>query len=236
MKNFGAGVEAHSNLLQAGTRKSGSVQTQGTAVAFHAFRRAKNPKFTADAKAIADAIELSAATVGDRLKDNRRRLGALCARLVGESVHEITRSRTLWTNLFVPYGRPVVWPTPEEIEPFLGKGIDDLIAGIKASRRNGENRDTMGRYLRFFSLLADCGVKRLHFLTLPELRVETAPKWWKGAIEEMVEAKFPILVKQRSWEKELKAVSRGTTADMRKELKDYCVGKVKQFAPHLSSP
>ena len=46
--------------------------------------RAKNPDFTADAEAIAEAIELSAETVGDKLTDNRVRLGALCARLVAE--------------------------------------------------------------------------------------------------------------------------------------------------------
>ena len=194
--------------------------------------RAKNPKFTADAKAIADAIDLSAATVGDRLKDNRRRLGALCARLVGECVHEIARARTLWADEFIPYGRSVVWPTTEDIEPFLGTSRDGLIAGIKASHQNDEDSETMESHLRFFCLLADCGVERLHFLTLPELTAETASKWWKGAIEKMVEARFPILFGQPSWENELKAVSRGTKADMRKELKDYCVGKVKQFAPH----
>ena len=85
--------------------------------------RAKQRKFTADATAIADAIELSAKTVGDKITDNRTRIGALCARLVGECVHEIRRARDLWMNLFIPYGRPVVWPTRCEIEPFLVKPL-----------------------------------------------------------------------------------------------------------------
>lgn len=188
--------------------------------------RARNPKFTADAAAIAEAVDLSASTVGDKLSDNRKRIGALCARLVGECVHEITRSRNLWMRLYTPYKRTVVWPTDAQIKPLLGKEADDIIGNISA-----KDGPTIETHLEFFCLMKDCGSERLHFLLLPELAVETATDWWKGAIEGMVEAKFPALLQEPGWAKELKAVSRGTEADMRKELKDYCVGKVKQFAP-----
>jgi hypothetical protein len=42
--------------------------------------------------------------------------------------------------------------------------------------------------------------------------------------------RFPTLLQQPLWRKELRAVSSGTEADMRKESKDYCRDKVKQFA------
>ena len=80
-------------------------------------------------------------------------------------------------------------------------------------------------------MCANCGQKRLDFLLLPELTKATAQQWWKKGVEKMVVSRFPELLKHLLWEKELKAVSRGTKADMLKELKDYCVGKVKQFAP-----
>lgn len=60
--------------------------------------------------------------------------------------------------------------------------------------------------------------------------MKTARAWWKGAIEKMVEAKFPMLLQNPIWERELKAVSRKTKADMLKELEDYSENKVKQFA------
>jgi len=73
-------------------------------------------------------------------------------------------------------------------------------------------------------------MQRLDSLVLGELTRQTADEWWKGAIEKMVEARFPALLQEPLWLKELAAVSRGTKADMRKELKDYCRDKVKQFA------
>jgi hypothetical protein len=55
---------------------------------------------------------------------------------------------------------------------------------------------------------------------------EEARRWWKNAIEK----RFPMLLRLPMWRDELRAVSSGTDADMRKELKDYCREKVKQFA------
>jgi hypothetical protein len=191
--------------------------------------RTTNPKFSADAKAIGEAIELSAETVGGNLQDNRKRIGALCAQLVGECVDEITRSRSLWCNPFTRYNRPVVWPTTEQIKPFFGKNAHQLIS--ESNVPLGPGKETMETRLLFFCVLDGCGAERLHFLTLPDLTTQTASIWWKGAIEKMVEARFPSLVNLPAWEKELRAVSTGTKADMLKELKDYCIGKVKQFAP-----
>ena len=88
----------------------------------------------------------------------------------------------------------------------------------------------MESYVRSFCLLAECGVDRLPFLLLKDLTREEAGRWWKGAIEKMIEGKFPALLQQPGWPDELRAVSSGTEADMRKELKDYCRDKVKQFA------
>jgi hypothetical protein len=192
--------------------------------------------FLGDSPDISQAIELSAQTIGAKVTDNRTRLGALCARLVGECVHEIKRARGLWTRLYTPYGRSVAWPTQQDIQPFLGKNLNEVIASIRQPRRDGQNEDEIERHVRFFCLLSDCGSERLHFLLLPELTSKTAPTWWKSAIEKMVEARFPALLQQPCWEKELKAASRGTKADKRKELKDYCVGKVKQFASPSPCP
>jgi hypothetical protein len=196
--------------------------------------RTTNPKFSADSKAIGEAIELSAETVGAKLYDNRVRLGGLCAQLVGECVDEIMRSRCQWSSPFTRYKFPVQWPTQEQMQPFLGKKPNELISVEKAPHKIGH--ETMESRLLFFCLLAGCGAERLHFLTLPELTTETATIWWKGAIERMVEARFPSLLEHPAWKKELKAVSSGTKADMRKELKDYCIAKVKQFVPGPSSP
>lgn len=196
--------------------------------------RTKNPKFTADAKAIAEAIELSAETVGDNLTDNRTRIGALTARLVGECIDEIKLSRGHWENLYLPYRLPVVWPLSDQIKPFLNKSVDELIqAGRGKIGQEKTAEEKLDSHLRFFGMLKGCGVDRLHFLLLPELTKETAMAWWKGAIEKMIDSKFPRLLEEPHWEKELRAISRGTKADMRKELKDYCVGKVKQFAPKI---
>src|SRR5690242_19277504 len=59
-----------------------------------------------------------------------------------------------------------MWPTREQIEPFLGKSHDELIAGIETPIRDEDPSKSMERHLRFFCLLADCGVDRLHFLTV----------------------------------------------------------------------
>jgi hypothetical protein len=184
--------------------------------------------FLGNSVAIAQAVELSADTVGAKMSDNRTRLGALCAGLVGECVQEIKRARALWAHYFTPYDDPILWPTRKQIEPFREKSFDELIAGIEPFTQ-GKERSVEG-YVRFFCMQADCGVERLDFLLLSELTRETAAKWWKGAIEKMVEARFPALLQQPLWLKELKAVSSGTEADMRKELKDYCRDKVRQFA------
>lgn len=184
--------------------------------------------FLGDSVAIAQAVELSADTIGAKISDNRTRLGALCAGLVGECVQEIIRARTLWAHYFTPYNRPILWPKRKQVESFRGQNINELIAGIEPFRK-GEERSVEG-HVRFFCMQFDCGVERLDSLLLPELTRETAIKWWKGAIEKMVEARFPALLQQPLWFKELSAVSSGTKADMRKELKDYCRDKVKQFA------
>lgn len=190
--------------------------------------RARNVKFTADAAAIADQIELSAETVGDRLTDNRKRIGALCAGLVAECVDEILRARHLWAGMFARRNHEVVWPSPQQIAPYLNLSLDELLA-----EKEGKARDAQSGIanLTFFSLCRGGGVQRLPFLCLPELTPASARQWWKQAIEGMVEARFPSLLEQPAWEKELKAVSSGTRADMLKELKDYSRDKVRQFAP-----
>jgi hypothetical protein len=184
--------------------------------------------FLGDSVNIAQGIELSADTVGAKMSDNRTRLGSLCARLVGECVQEIKRARALWAHYFTPYDRPVPWPTRKQIEPFRRKSLDELIAGIEPFTADEEK--SILWYVRAFCMQGDCGVQRLDSLVLPELTRKTADNWWKVAIEKMVEARFPALLQQPLWRKELTAVSSGTEADMRKELKDYCRDKVKQFA------
>lgn len=185
--------------------------------------------FLGNAPAISEAIELSTDTVGAKISDNRGRLGGLCAHLVGECVHEIKRARALWAHFFRPYGREVIWPTKAQIEPFRGKTFDELIASIQQAPP-AEPNEQMKNHVRSFCLLAECGVERLHFLLLKDLTREEARRWWKNAIEKMIEERFPALLGQPSWLAELRAVSSGTNADMRKELKDYCREKVKQFA------
>jgi hypothetical protein len=184
--------------------------------------------FLGDSVNVAHAIELSANTVGAKITDNRTQIGSLCAQLVGECVQEIQRARYLWSNLFIPYGKPVVWPTLKEIEPYLGMAkVDDVMADVK--REPSRQPRGMKEHLRFFCLLEGCGANRLHFLILKDLTKAEALNWWKGAIEKMVEQKFPDLMQHPNWIRELKRVSSGTVADMRKELKDYCRDKVKQF-------
>jgi hypothetical protein len=134
----------------------------------------------------------------------------------------------VWSKFFTPYGKPIIWPARHQIQPFLGKSVDELIAGISLPSRS-KTRTTADN-IRSFCLLGGCGWERLHFLLLPELTRENAGMWWKNAIEKMVEARFPSLLQDPLWLKDLKAVSSGTRADMRKELKDYCREKVKQFA------
>jgi hypothetical protein len=195
--------------------------------------RSKNPKFSANAKEIAKAVELSAETVGAGLHDNRTPLGALTAKLVGECVDEITRTRKHWSDLFAQRGAPVMWPTQEQIKPFLafrGKGEDAVLAGIEKVKNIKNAEDNMKSHLRFFCILSGCGVDRIHFLALEELTQKESPHWWKKAIEKMVEVKFPKLLEQPVWKTELKKVSSGTQSDMLHELKKFCVGKVKQFA------
>lgn len=191
-------------------------------------RRLKwNDPFVRDSAEIAKAIELSVNAVGTKISDNQSRLGGLCARLVGECVHEIKRARAFWALYFTPYGRTPVWPSREQVEQFREMSMDDLIASIGncAPVQEGIVED----HVRFFCMQAGCGKERLDFLLLPELTGQTAKDWWKGAIEKMTEDRFPQLLKQSVWVRELKKVSSGTEADMRKELKDYCRDKVKQF-------
>jgi hypothetical protein len=130
-----------------------------------------------------------------------------------------------------------MWPTQEQIKPFLafrGKGEDAVLSGIERVKNIKTAEDNMKSHLRFFCILTDCGVDRIHFLALEELTQKESPNWWKKAIEKMVEAKFPKLLQQPVWKKELKKVSSGTQSDMLHEFKKFCIGKVKQFAP--SSP
>jgi hypothetical protein len=89
--------------------------------------------------------------------------------------------------------------------------------------------DDTNRLLRFFCMVSGCGSERLHFLLLPKLTSQTTRKWWKGAIENMLEAKYSALLQSPVWFRELKKASTGTKADMLKELKDYSANKVKQF-------
>lgn len=191
--------------------------------------RTRNPNFTADAAAIADAIQLSAESVGSKLTDNRVRLGALCARLVAECVNEIKQARSAWARFYVLRTREVVWPTRELIAPLIGSTVGDLLREKTPAAPLPGSAEEMTFHLKFFCTLADCGVERLHLLTLPELAVSTAPVWWKEAIEKMLEARFPKLLETPSWLECLKAVSTGTKADMLKELKDYSRDKVRQF-------
>lgn len=186
-------------------------------------------EFLGETPDIARAVELSAESVSAKLKDNRTQLGARCAQLVGECVHEIKRSRHLWTQFFTSYKVAVSWPTLAEIQPCLGKSMDELVAMIPPPSRDTRPKDDPTRHVRFFSMLAECGSERLHFLLLPELTAKTARTWWKDAIEKMVEARFSSLLQNPGWTRELKAVSSGTKADMLKELKDYSQNKVKQF-------
>lgn len=184
--------------------------------------------FLGDSIEVAQAIELSANTIGARISDNRTRLGALCAGLVGECVQEIKRARWMWATYFTPYKRPIRWPTHKQIQPFSELDIDQLIARFEPFTP-GKKR-SISSYISFFCMQAECGAERLHFLVLKDLTRKEAANWWKNAIEKMIEARFRALLNQPLWARELKAVSSGTTADMRKELKDYCRDKVKQFA------
>lgn len=195
-----------------------------------------NDPFVSDSAEIAQAIELSANAVGTKISDNQSRLGGLCARLVGECVHEIKSARSFWTLYFTPYGRTPVWPSREQVKQFREMSMDDLIASIGNCGRVEEG--TVDDHVRIFCIQGGCGKERLHFLLLPELTRQAATVWWKGAIEKMVEDRFPELLKQPVWVRELKKVSTGTEADMRKELKDYCRDKVKQFvgSPVAASP
>ncbi|MBE0543582.1 MAG: hypothetical protein IH623_19730 [Verrucomicrobia bacterium] len=193
--------------------------------------RTRNPRFTADAAEIAVAIELSAESIGGKLTDNRVRLGALCARLVAECVHEIKLARDAWADLSAWDQHEVIWPTQEQVQRLMGKSIDDILGTRKEGiNQNAHDGDELGSHLELFCMFAECGVARLHFLTLPELTAAAAPLWWKGAIEKMVEARFPKLLEIPSWLECLQAVSTGTKPDMLKELKDYSRDKVKQFA------
>jgi len=189
--------------------------------------RAKNPKYTADAKTIANQIELSAETVGDRLTDNRKRIGALCAGLIAECVDEIIHARSLWARFFTQRDKEVIWPALADIQPYVTKTTDQLLS----KKIDVMKEPHQEFHLRFFCLCHGGGQERLHFLCLPELTQSSSPHWWKHAIETMVEARFPALLEQPAWFKELKAISTGTRADMLKELKDYSREKVKQFAP-----
>lgn len=197
--------------------------------------RTKNPKFTADAKAIAGMIQLSADTVGARLTDNRVRLGALCARLVGECVHQITLVRNRWMRGEQHRPFPLVWPTLKQIEPYVGRSVAEIIA-LREASLTGRHQHTSDRAQRHFdsklALFAMNGRGReLHFLCLPDLSKATEGTWWKQAIEPMVEEKFPALMDQPVWLNELKAVTDGgTDSAMLKALKDYSRKKVRQFA------
>lgn len=198
--------------------------------------RSKNPKFTANAKEIAAAIELSSETVGARLHDNRTLLGALTAKLIGECVDEIIKTRRQWERIFRPEGWSVIWPTHEQIKPFLkfkGKNIDaadGVLQEMGKVHLIKTNEDKLNASLRFFCMLNGCGIDRIHFLALNELTKYESKKWWKEAIEPMVEAKFPALLKEPLWNRELVKISNGTEKDMLHELKKYCAGKVSQFA------
>ncbi len=143
-------------------------------------------------------------------------------------MHEIKRARRYWALYFTPYGQTPVWPTRKQIDQFRVETIEDYTATIGSDLPR--EKITLGEHVRFFCMQAGCGEERLHFLLLLELNEQTASTWWKGAIEEMVERRFPQLLRQPAWVRELKKVSSGTDADMRKELKDYCRDKVKQFA------
>jgi hypothetical protein len=149
-------------------------------------------------------------------------------RLIGECVQEIRYARSIWENLFTPYQKQVEWPTPEQIKPLQGKSRDDILSECRAEKI--DETSEVEKHLRFFCIVRNCGEERLHFLILPELIRQSDPRWWKLAIEKMVEDRFPALLQIPIWVEELKAVSRGTKADMLKELKDYSRDKVKQFA------
>ena len=114
------------------------------------------------------------------------------------------------------------------IARFKGKTQDDLIREIPTINA-GQGHLSLDDYLRLFCMTQDGGIERLHFLWLPGLTKATARRWWKGAIEQMVESRFVELLNNPLWLRELRAVSSGTEADMRKELKDYCREKVNQF-------
>ena len=127
--------------------------------------RTRNPRFTADAKAIAEAIELSAETVGGKLTDNRVRLGALCARLVAECVHEIRLARDNWVRIFTQRQQEVPWPTREQIQPLRGKSAAEIITGRK-TRPDEEryNEKLLLPKLEFFCVMGVAGPSGCIFL------------------------------------------------------------------------
>jgi hypothetical protein len=139
-----------------------------------------------------------------------------------------------WAEGEEPRPDPVVWPTPRQIKPFVGKSLREALA-LRAPffgglRKQAPAQSHLESKLFVFTCLPGCGSDRLHFLCLPDLTAATAKTWWKQAIEPMIVAKFPELLERPAWLKELKAASSGTKSDMLKALKDYCRGKVKQFA------
>lgn len=201
--------------------------------------RTSNLEFMADAAAIAEAIELSKDSHGDKLSRNRVRIGELTSRALAEYLEEIQIARRQWCRFFTKYKNPVIWPTKEDIAPFLGKSVDDLLgiyagmsdeerAAVSASRRNDP---PLVKHIRFFCLCAGCGSRRLHLLLLPPRRDASAEKEWlnKGLFP-LIEEKFETFKTHPAWREVLKdSAKRNTDRAWIAKIKDKFRELIHQF-------
>lgn len=173
--------------------------------------RSKNPKYTADAEAIAKAIHLAEKHPAGMMTDDKERIGELCGVLVIHILDTI-----------------LIWRRHYEWEK-------ENLAGLQAFHESAETYRGMtleedlrrSLYPTTFELVMACAA-------LPPF--EADPKaWWQQRVKPMVRKEFERLKKDPSrnaalWAELGKLTDHGTEGAKWKALSDNCRNKLNQIA------
>jgi hypothetical protein len=180
--------------------------------------RGRNPKFTADAARIVDAIHLAEKHPSPDVWDNKSRVGALCHLLVAsliEKIHDARREYT-WETESVERLKQF----PETADQYRGVSVDDALK----SRLHP----------KLFEHVVACA-------RLPDWS-QDAQAWWKGRVLALVKEEFQEMARNPMrnpalWE-ELKRggeVKSNTEKDMRRYMEKICKNKFDQIVRRSST-
>jgi hypothetical protein len=173
--------------------------------------RGRNPKYTADAEAIAKSIHLAAEHPAGTMTEDKERIGEMCGYLVANILDSIMYWRRHYEYEKESLERRKNFH--ESAETYRGMSVEESL------RRS--------LYPTTFAHVMACA-------GLPEFQ-EDPKAWWRLRVKPMVREEFERLKKVPSdnaalWAELCKLTDNGTEGAKWKALSDNCRNKVNQFA------